>query len=242
MIKLKSLKYYHLPLGGILTKNIIYKKISSLFKKIEEDNKITIKKNKKDIIKYKDIAIHIDLSDSKEIYLINEFLFSILITKFYINNEDIIFIPKDLNIYIEIPNCLGENYLKKVGILNFFKIENIVLGELKPSYKKNIINIPMDDLKLPKKIRDIFKNMLGFTNKNEDEENKEIEKYIKSIIGIKDYSFHHIQTFIKLFISQYSKFGDKIVFKDCYNSFGCTLWIDNKKRDITYQKTYYNAQ
>ena len=216
MINLKSLKYYHLPLGGILTKNIIYKKISSLFEKIEEDNKITIKKNKKDIIKYKDIAIHIDLSESKEIYLINEFLFSILITKFYINNEDIIFIPKYLNIYIEIPNCLGENYLEKVGILNLFKIENIVLGEFKSRNKKNITNIKMDDLKLPKKIRDIFKNMLGFTNKNEDEENKEIEDYIKSIIGIKDYSFHHIQTFIKLFISQYSKFGDKIVFKDSY--------------------------
>jgi hypothetical protein len=136
MIKLKSLKYYHLPLGGILTKNIIYKKISSLFEKIEEDNKITIKKNKKDIIKYKDIAIHIDLSDSKEIYLINEFLFSFLITKFYINNEDIIFIPKDIYIYIEIPNCLGKNYLTKVGILNFFKIQNIVLRELKPNKKK----------------------------------------------------------------------------------------------------------
>ena len=74
----------------------------------------------------------------------------------------------------------------------------------------------MDDLKLPKKIRDIFKNMLGFTNKNEDEENKEIEDYIKSIIGIKDYSFHHIQTFIKLFISQYSKIDGKIIFKDSY--------------------------
>ena len=79
---------------------------------------------------------------------------------------------------------------------------------------KNIVNIKMEDLKLPKKIRDIFKNMLGFTNKNEDEENKEIEDYIKSIIGIKDYSFHHIQTFTKLFISQYSKFGGKIIFKD----------------------------
>jgi hypothetical protein len=105
MIKLKSLKYYHLPLGGILTKNIIYKKLSILFEKIEEDNKIKIKAIKTDIIKYKDIAIHIDLSESKEIYLINEFLFSFLITKFYINNEDIIFIPKDLNIYIEILNC-----------------------------------------------------------------------------------------------------------------------------------------
>ena len=53
MIKLKSLKYYHLPLGGILTKNIIYKKISSLFEKIEEDNKITIKKIKKILLNIK---------------------------------------------------------------------------------------------------------------------------------------------------------------------------------------------
>ena len=71
------------------------------------------------------------MSESEEISLITEFLFSILITNFYIYNEDIIYFPNDFYIYIEIPNCFGENYLSKIGILNRFKRENIVLGELK---------------------------------------------------------------------------------------------------------------
>ena len=218
MINLKNLEYYHLPLGGKLTKNIIYTKISNLFKKIKNDKKIQTKTPQIDIIEYKDIAIHIDLSESKEISLINEFIFSFLITKFYINNEDIIFIPKDLNIYIEIPNCLGENYLKKVGILNHFQIENIVLGDnVKPHKKKNIKNIKMGKLELSEKIRNLFKKMLKFSNKNEDEENKEIEEYIKKILGIKEYSFHQIQIFIKLFISQFSKLDGEIYFKDYYD-------------------------
>ena len=166
------LRYYHLPLGGKLTKNIIYKKISNLIKKIKKDHMIIISRIKKDIIEYKNIAIHIDLSESEEISIINEFLFSFLITKFYINNEDIIYIPEDLNIYIEIPNYLRENYLDKFAILNYFPIKNIVLGEVKQNKKKIIENIQMD--KLPEKIRDIFKKTLGFEDKEKDEENKEI--------------------------------------------------------------------
>ena len=91
--------YYHFPLGGTLSKKIIYEKIKNLFDKIKKDDKIRKEENKikNDIICYKDIAIHIDLYESKEIFLIKEFLFSFLITKFYINNEDIIYIPKDIN-------------------------------------------------------------------------------------------------------------------------------------------------
>ena len=149
------------------------------------------------------------MSESKEIHLITEFLFSILITNFYIYNEDIIYFPNDFYIYIEIPNCFGENYLDKIGLLNFFKIENIVLGELRPNDKENIKNIKMDDLELSEQIREKFKNILG--------ENREIEKKIKTNMDIKKYSFHHILTFIKLFISQHSEMG-KIEFKDSYGN------------------------
>ena len=37
MIREEQKKYYHFPLGGKLTKNIIYKKISDLFKKIRKE-------------------------------------------------------------------------------------------------------------------------------------------------------------------------------------------------------------
>ena len=163
-------------------------------------------KNKKEplVIDYQDIAIHIDLAESKEMSLINEFLFSFLITKFYTFNEDIIYIPNNLNIYIEIPNCF-QNYFTKIGILNVFKIENIVLNEVKTNEKKNITNIKIGNLELEEELRDKFKRIIG------EDKNEKIEEYIKNNIGIENYSYHQIQTIIKLFISQFSKL-EKILF------------------------------
>ena len=65
---------------------------------------------------YKEVAIHLDLLESKDISLINEFLFSFLITKFYNYKDSIIYVPKDIDIYIEIPNCLKmiEELLNKI--------------------------------------------------------------------------------------------------------------------------------
>ena len=48
--------------------------------------------------------------------------------------------------------------------------------------------------------------MLGYKSNND------IEKFIKGKIGIKSYSYHQVQIFIKLFISQYNKLGTKLQF------------------------------
>ena len=183
MIEKDSKKlYYHFPLGGILTKEIIYKKLSDLLKKL---------KNDKD--DYNNIAIHLDLTESEETSIISEFLFSFLITKFYVNNENIIYIPKDIEIYIEIPNCF-EDYLSKFGILKIFNRENISLSKI-------------PGLDLPQSIIKIFARML------EKKSNKEIEIFIKEKMKLEVYSYHQVQIFIKLFISQYSKFEGKLTFK-----------------------------
>ena len=196
MIEEAKKKYYHFPLGGKLTKNVIYQKIFYLFKKIKNDAKPQkdVNTNSKDendkkinceeYSEFDNVAIHLDLIETKETSLINEFLFSFLITKFYTNNENIIYIPNNIKIYIEIPNSF-ENYLKKFGILNASNIENIVLGESKQnktSNAVNILNISMLPLELKSDIRKKFKRLNGI------DDNKEIEKFIKDNIGIKDYS------------------------------------------------------
>ena len=99
-----------------------------------------------------------------------------------------------MKIYIEIPNCFND-YLSKFGILKVFSIENIPLSKI-------------PDLDLPQKTIDIFSLMLDYDT------NKKIEKFIKEKIGIEKYSFHQVQIFIKLFISQYSKFNCKLEFYD----------------------------
>ena len=223
--------YYHFPLGGILTKNIIFKKISELFSKIKDEAKMKKEEEEKvnasikkdfdeeendnyyeEYSEFNNVAIHLDLIESQETSIINEFLFSFLVTKFYTNNEDIIYIPNNLLIYIEIPNSF-ENYLEKYGILNAFNIENIVFGKIKENDKdtninNNIKNIEMLNLKLEDDIKNVFNIMIG---KNTDEE---IEKFVLDNIDLKEYSYHQIKTFINLFISQFSVFGGKLKFLD----------------------------
>ena len=98
-----------------------------------------------------------------------------------------------------------------IGLLNIFEIENIVLGEKKQNKQKNISNITdinIENLELDINVKKIFKRMI------DTDKNNEIEAYIKSKIGLTEYSYHQIHTFIKLFISQYSKFGGKMIFTD----------------------------
>ena len=203
--------YYHFPLGGRLSKMIIYQKLLQLLNRIKKDPRIKDEddnqKNCKDSddekeeinLNYNKVAIHLDLIETEDISLINEFLLSFLITKFYNNNENIIYIPNNIKIYVEIPNSF-ENYLKKVGILNSFKIDKITLG-----------NLPK--LQLDESVKKIFNLMLG----KEVATNEQIEKFIKDNITLKEYSYYQIQTFINLFISQFGMFNEKIKLFDSQN-------------------------
>ena len=195
-------KYFHFPLGGILTKNIIFDKLQNLLDRIKDKD-------------FKNVAVHLDLTESKEKSILNEFLFSFLITKFYTNNESIIYIPKDINIFIEIPNCF-EDYLSNFSLLNIFNKDNIT--------QKN-----MPDFNYSNDIIDIFDRML-----DKKSNNKMIEKFVKSNIGISKYSFHQINIFINLFISQYKQFPTKLNFlkqgenktKECIEKFAkCTKYF-----------------
>ena len=171
--------YFYFQLGGFLEKNIIFKKLSNLLNKIKKENEDEDEDN------YKNIAIHLDLNESNEIDLLNEFLFSFLITKFYSNGKDIIYIPNNIEIYIEIPNC-NYDYLSKFQILSFFNITHITLH-----------NMPLLDL--DKDTRTILNKILGY------KEDEEIEKFIVKYIANenKQYSYHKLSIFIKLFIHNY---------------------------------------
>jgi ABC-type multidrug transport system fused ATPase/permease subunit len=66
--------------------------------------------------------------------------------------------------------------------------------------------------------------------------NDKIEKFVKKYIGITKYSYHQINIFIKLFISQYNKFKTKLKFlsngkdvtKECIEEFAkCTQYFTN---------------
>ena len=192
-------KCIYFPLGGNVTKDKIYNRLEKEMKKLNNNNN------------YKDIAIHLDLFESKEHSILNEFLFSFLITKFYSNNVNIIYIPVNIEIFVEIPNCFND-FISNYEILKFFKREDDII---------TLDNLP--ELNLPTATINIFNNMLGLKN------NKEIFNWVKDNIKISRYSYHQVHMFINLFISQYDKFsGQKLLFldakgnnvtQDCINSF-----------------------
>ena len=57
-------------------------------------------------------------------------------------------------------------------------------------------------------IKQIFSRMIGMKSL------EDIEKFIKENIDIKEYSYHQIHIFIKIFISQFIKFEGKILLQD----------------------------
>ena len=93
IIKQKNKLYIHFPIGGTFTREDIIKRLKSL----------NIDKNS---------AIHLDLYDTDCIELLNEFLFWILIAGLYKVNEDIFYLLKETEIYVEIPNGFIDFYAK----------------------------------------------------------------------------------------------------------------------------------
>ena len=90
----------------------------------------------------------LNLTESKQTSTINGF-FSFLIVKFYTYHENIIYIPKELDIYMETPNFF-KDYISKFGILNA-NIQIKISLENKPN--KPPLDIPDDVIeKLEEKI------------------------------------------------------------------------------------------
>ena len=92
--------YIYFPFGGDFERKDVIKRLKKL--KIP-DNSI----------------IHLDLYDTDQTELMTDFLFSMLITKLYGQNEDIFYLSKDIEIKIEIPNGFID-FMKKFPILSLF--------------------------------------------------------------------------------------------------------------------------
>ena len=162
--------YFHLSLGGKLSKNIIFKKVEKILNKVKD-----VKKT----------SIHLDLYETKDISILNEFLFSFCFTKFYSNDKNVLYILVNINIYIEIPNCFN-NFIENYPILNYFEINIINFNN------KEKIRLNNEEIKL-------FKLMMASIEKEGKRINQTPEDFIDSNIGSKKYSYYQINIFIKLF-------------------------------------------
>ena len=199
-------KYIYFPLGGKLSRDIIFKKVDKILKKVKD-----VKKE----------AIHLDLYETDDTSILNEFLFSFCFTKFYANDRNVLYIPLNVEIYIEIPNCFN-NFLKNYPILNFFEIEHI---EFKNREK----------LRLDKEMTKFYNWMIPEENVEGKKIKKTPEEYINSHIGAEKFSYHQINIFNRLYMNQYKVDNAKLTFlsnsgkditKECIEEFAlCTQYF-----------------
>ena len=101
--KIKTLgkKYVYFPFGGVFTRKEILKRLKNL-NKIKEIN---------------NAVIHLDLYDTELIDLTMEFLFSLLITRIYGQNDDIFYLSEDIPIMVEIPN----------GFIDYYQMDLLII-------------------------------------------------------------------------------------------------------------------
>ena len=116
----KGKKWIYFPFGGVLKHEEIIERL-------------------KELVIGNNCVLHLDLYNTEQISLMMEFLFSILITRFYGQNEDIFFLSKKIPIKIEIPNTFID-FFEKFPILTLFKIKEMKISNLSPLIVPRQIN------------------------------------------------------------------------------------------------------
>ena len=204
-IQRENKKYIYFPLGGVLKREDIAKRL-------------------KDIKFSKDCVLHLDLYDTEQTDLMMEFLFSILITKIYGQNEDIFYLLKEIDIKIEIPNSFID-FLQKFPILTLFRHKKLSINKLDDLIVENDVNsnvqivanylkalkddiIDKKDLyfeKISPKDFAKYKTRLDATVLSQKDCQKLIFDEIMSTIKVPNY--YQIRTFIDILAEQFSKFS-----------------------------------
>ena len=117
--KTKENEYVYFPIGGIFTKENTLKRLQILNKE----------KNINDQVK--NLLMHIDLYDTEQKSLMNDFLYFVLFTKLYGQDNNIFYLSKKIKIYLEIPNSFT-NFFDKFPILKLCPSKKLTLEPLEP--------------------------------------------------------------------------------------------------------------
>ena len=118
------------------------------------------------------LLIHLDLNDTSKVNLMKEFLFSLLITKWYSRGENIFYLGNKINIKIEIPYGFID-FNQKFPILRLFKQTQIAIEKLPKLKISNEITSNMQ----------IACNYLKFYKENKI---NDYNIFIKGLINIED--------------------------------------------------------
>ena len=210
-VKKNKKTYIHFPFGGEFSRKEVIKRLNNV--KIKNPS---------------ETVIHLDLYDSKQTELMKNFLYCFLVTKLYGQNENMFYLPKNVEIKIEIPNGFT-NFFYKFPILDMFenkypmsikKLEDLIVT---PQINSNM-QIVCNYLKILEegKINEVDLYIKDISIKNEDlnDDNikakeinaeslpqKECQRLIHKYIGIENPTYYQINSFINVLSGQLKRFS-----------------------------------
>ena len=153
--------------------------------------------------------IHFDLSQTKEIELLNEFFFKLIILRKCDLNESAKYFGENVDIMIEIPNDFSD-YLKDIEILSKLNIKKIEsLSNINSSTELLTVVKVLNKCENEQIMKNKKINLTKFNNLKLTEEQKK-EKVLKYLndIQIKDPNFYQINIFIKILFDEFVKFNN----------------------------------
>jgi len=198
-------KYIYFPFGGVFNREDVIERLKNL---VIPNNSL----------------LHLDLYDTDQTALMTEFLFSILITKLYGQNEDIFYLSKEIEIKIEIPNGFID-FMKKFPILTLFPSKIYTIKKLEPlivpkkidsniqvvaNYLKSLEDKTIDTKDLffdritPIDFKSLnMKTIISAKILSQNECQRLIFQKIKE--SIKEPNYYQIKTFIDILATQFKK-------------------------------------
>ena len=191
----KQKEIIYLPIGGEMTKEELTNRILRAFEKV----KIDIKKN---------YILHVDFTQTDNIEVIKDFLFKLLILKKIEIEENVIYINKNIAIYIELANDFF-SYPNKYKIFSIFTNPQII---------RSINGIKYNRIKDEENLKKVSVILNSFENNSIIENIPDFEKdYIKDenitnrlilkYLGIQNPNYYQIKSFIRILAFEFEKFN-----------------------------------
>ena len=200
----REYRYVYFPLSGDINKKDIIERLLNL----ENCNDPKINSNK--------IALHLDLYDTNKIELIREFLFSILILKYYSQNENIFYFGNEIKIKVEIPNSFID-MMVLFPFLRFFNnihinsdnLPRIIISERLTSpiqivcnYLKNLNYINENDIYIENVSYGETPNCIWAVPMSQEE----CCQYILEYLNIENPNYYQIESYINIIAGQLKLF------------------------------------
>ena len=195
------------PLGGELNRKQLVDRIEN------EIPNIDTKKN---------YIFYIILGQTKEIEILKEFIFKLLIFRRCDYNNNVKYLSSNVHIKIEIPNDFM-NYFTYLQFLLLYKIENIsTLKNINLSKEAKIVTTFLSKYENNELLNSEINNIENECNPSQNECQQLILKYI----GIEEPNFYQINIFIKILSHEFQ------IFNNCYGLSPKSLKLTGNSLDL----------